>query len=68
MERRRQESFDLIEEAERFMNLSKYNRSLDYYQAAELILNEIGYPTDSLREVILKVQEKKREHQLKQQK
>ncbi len=68
MEKRREEAFNLLEEAETFMNQSQYDKSLEYYHAAELILNEIAYPTDSIRELILKVQEKKREHQIQKQK
>ncbi|NVM36481.1 MAG: hypothetical protein HWN81_12870, partial [Candidatus Lokiarchaeota archaeon] len=68
MEERREEAFNLLEEAEILMIQSQYDKSLEYYHAAELILNEIAYPTDSIRELILKVQEKKREHQIQTQK
>ena len=67
-EKRREEAFNLLEEAETFMNQSQYDKSLEYYHSAELILNEIAYPTDSIRELILKVQEKKREYQIQKQK
>ncbi len=68
MEKRREEAFNLLEEAETFMNQSQYDKSLEYYHAAELILNEIAFPTDSIRELILKIQEKKREHQIQKKK
>lgn len=68
MENRRDEAFNLLEEAETFMNKTQYGKSLEYYHAAELILNEIAYPTETIRELILKVQEKKREHQIQKQK
>ncbi len=68
MEKRKEEAFNLLEDAEIYMNQSQYDKSLEYYYAAELILNEIAFPTDSIRELILKVQEKKREHQLAKQK
>jgi len=67
-ERRKEEAFNLLEEAESYTNQLQYDKALDYYQAAELILNEIAFPTDSIRELILKVQEKKREYQLQKQK
>ncbi|MFX1500275.1 MAG: hypothetical protein ACFFDH_04840 [Promethearchaeota archaeon] len=68
MEKRREEAFNLLEEAEGFMNQSQYDKSLEYYHTAELILNEIAFPTDSIRELILKVQGKKREYQMQKQK
>ncbi|MFX1363522.1 MAG: hypothetical protein ACFFCE_10915 [Promethearchaeota archaeon] len=68
MEKRREDAFNLLEEAEGFMKQSQYDKSLEYYHAAELILNEIAFPTDSIRDLILKVQKKKREYQLQKQK
>lgn len=68
MEKRKEEAFNLLEDAGICMNQSQYDKSLEYYHAAELILNEIAFPTDSIRELILKVQEKKREHELQKQK
>ncbi|MFW9900727.1 MAG: hypothetical protein ACFFDY_05500, partial [Candidatus Thorarchaeota archaeon] len=68
LEKRKDEAFNLLEDAEIFMNQSQYDKSLEYYHAAELILNEIGFATDSIRELVLKVQEKKREYELRKQK
>ncbi len=68
MEKRKDEAFNLLENAEIFMNQTQYDKSLEYYHAAELILNEIAFPTDSIRDLILKVQEKKRDHELQKQK
>ncbi|MFX0022356.1 MAG: hypothetical protein ACFE9S_08505 [Candidatus Hermodarchaeota archaeon] len=68
MERRKEEAFNLLEEAEVFMKQLQYDRALEYYLAAELILNEIAFPTSSIRDVIHKVKEKKREQQLHKQK
>ncbi len=68
MEKRKEEAFNLLEEAEIYMKQLQYDKSLEYYHASELILNEIAFPTDSIRELILKVQEKKREQQLQKQK
>ncbi len=68
MERRRDEAFKLLEEAEIYMNQAQYDKSLENYRSAEIILNEIAFPTESIREMILKVQEKKREHQTQKQK
>ena len=68
MEKRRDDAFNILDEAEIYMNQAQYDRALEYYRAAELILNEIGFPTESIREMILKVQDKKKEHQLQKQK
>ncbi|MFX1437769.1 MAG: hypothetical protein ACFFAA_11335 [Promethearchaeota archaeon] len=68
MEKRKVEAFNFFEEAEAFMKQLQYDKALEYYHAAELLLNEIAFPTDSIRDLILKVQEKKREYQLQKQK
>ncbi|MFX1239768.1 MAG: hypothetical protein ACFFA7_00810 [Promethearchaeota archaeon] len=68
MEKRKEEAFNLFEEAEIYMKQLQYDKALEYYRAAELILNEIAFPTDSIRELVLKVQEKKREQQFQKQK
>jgi len=68
MENRKTEAFELLEEAEMYMNQARYDKSLEYYHSAELILNEIAFPTEVVREMIQKVQEKRREQQLQKQK
>jgi tetratricopeptide (TPR) repeat protein len=68
MENRKGEAFNLLEEAEFFMKQLQYDKALEYYYSAELILNEIAFPTNSIRELILKVQEKKRDQQVQKQK
>ena len=67
VERRKEEAFNLLEEAEVFMIRAQYDKTLDYYHAAELILNEISFPTEAIREMIIKVQEKRREYHLQKQ-
>jgi len=64
MEKRKEEAFTLLDEAEAFMNRSQYDNALEYYNNAELILSEIQFPTKSIRETIKKVREKKREEEL----
>ncbi|UCC19219.1 MAG: hypothetical protein JSV62_14125 [Promethearchaeota archaeon] len=68
MEKRREEAFNLLEEAEGYLKQQQYDKALDYYQAGELILNEITFPTEAIREFIMKIQEKKREYQVQKQK
>ncbi|MFX1385870.1 MAG: hypothetical protein ACFE9M_01520 [Promethearchaeota archaeon] len=67
-EKRKEEAFNFLEEAEGYTKQLQYDKALEYYHAAELILNEIAFPTDSIRELIFKVQEKKREYELQKQK
>ncbi|TFG07134.1 MAG: hypothetical protein EU539_05865 [Promethearchaeota archaeon] len=67
MEKRKSDAFKLLEEAEVFLNQAKYDEALEFYHSAELILNEIHYPTDIIRSSIHKVQEKKREQELLKQ-
>ncbi|MFX1529213.1 MAG: hypothetical protein ACFFB4_16690 [Promethearchaeota archaeon] len=68
IEKRKADAFDLLEQAENFMKKSQYGRAIEFYHSAELILNEIQFPTDSLKELILEVREKKREQELEKQK
>ncbi|MFW9828565.1 MAG: hypothetical protein ACFFEY_13320 [Candidatus Thorarchaeota archaeon] len=68
IEKKRQEAFYLLDDAEVHMKELHYDKALEYYHVAESILNEIGYPTNTIRELILKVQDKKRESQLQKQK
>jgi hypothetical protein len=68
MERRKEDSFNLLEEAEMFMKQTQYDKALEFYRSAELTLNEIRYPTESIREMISKIHEKKREQEILKQK
>ncbi len=68
LEKRKDIAFEIFDEANAFMKQGKYNKALEYYRSAELILNEIQFPTDSIKELIVKVKEKKREHELQKQK
>ncbi|MFX1553551.1 MAG: hypothetical protein ACFFBV_06455, partial [Promethearchaeota archaeon] len=53
---------------ESYMKQLQYDKALEYYYAVELMLNEISFPTESIRELILKIKEKKGEYQLQKQK
>ena len=68
LEKRKEDAFDLLGDAEIFMKQANYDKALQYYRSAELVLNEIQFPTNSLKELILKVTEKKREQELQKQK
>ncbi|GAG88117.1 unnamed protein product, partial [marine sediment metagenome] len=66
-ENRRNEAFDLLEGAEIYLNQARYDKALEYYYSAEIILNEIRFPTEGIREMIQKVQERKNESRLQRQ-
>ncbi|MFX0178883.1 MAG: hypothetical protein ACFE78_01760 [Candidatus Hodarchaeota archaeon] len=68
MNKRKEDAFDLLDQAESFLKAGLYDKALEFYHSAELILNEIQFPTESVRETILKVTDKKREQELKKQK
>ena len=66
-EARRNEAFNILEEAEIRVSQGNYDLALENYNEAELILNQIQFPTESLREMKNKVQEKKRQKELEKQ-
>ncbi len=68
LEKRKDIAFEIFDEANAFVKQGKNDKALEYYRSAELILNEIQFPTDSIKELIVKVKEKKREHELQKQK
>ncbi len=67
-EKRRNEAFNFLEVAENYLNQAQYDKALKYYYSAEIILNEIRFPTEGIREMIQKVLERKNESQLQKQK
>ena len=55
MENRKAEAFNLLDDAEILMKENQYDRAIEYYHNAEIILNEIQFPTSSIREMREKV-------------
>jgi len=68
LEKRKEDAFELFDQAENLVTQGNYDNALEYYRSAELVLNEIGYPTNSIKELIVKVKEKKRSNELQRQK
>lgn len=64
----KEDAFDKIEEAETLVENKEYEKAIAEYREAELILNQIRFPTTSIREKIQKLREKKREKELEKQK
>lgn len=68
LEKRKEAAFELFDEAEIYIKRAEYDKALEYYRSAELVLNEINYPTNSIRELIARFKEKKRVNDLQKQK
>jgi len=68
LERRKEAAFELFDEAEVYIKRADYDKALEYYRSAELVLNEINYPTNSIKELIVQLKEKKRINDLQKQK
>ncbi len=68
LEKRKEAAFELFDEAEVYIKRADYDKALEYYRSAELVLNEINYPTNSIKELIIQLKEKKRINNLQKQK
>jgi len=68
LEKRKEAAFELFDEAEVYIKHAEYDKALEYYRSAELVLNEINYPTNSVKELIVQFKEKKRVNDLQKQK
>ena len=68
LEKRKEAAFELLDEAELYIKRADYDKALEYYRSAELVINEINYPTISIKESIVQFKEKKRINDLQKQK
>ncbi len=68
LEKRKEAAFELLDEAELYIKRADYDKALEYYRSAELVLNEINYPTNSIKESIVQLKKKKRVHEFQKQK
>jgi len=55
LEKRRQQAFTILDEAESFINSVDYDRAIERYRKAELILNELHFSTDAIKNMMVKV-------------
>ncbi|MHA1349641.1 MAG: hypothetical protein ACTSPZ_02245, partial [Promethearchaeota archaeon] len=67
LEKRKEAAFELFDEAEVYIKRAEYDKALEYYRSAELVLNEINYPTNSIKELIVQLKEKKRVNNFQKQ-
>ena len=67
LEDRKQEAFEMLNRAEEEVNKKAYEQALTLYREAELILSEIRFPTDLIKDTIRKLQIKKNEEDLLKQ-
>ncbi|MBD3338030.1 MAG: hypothetical protein GF353_02905, partial [Candidatus Lokiarchaeota archaeon] len=61
LQKRKQQAFDILENAETFIKRNDYGRSLESYRKAQLILNELRFPVDSIKEMMIKVADLKKQ-------
>ncbi len=59
METKKLEAFSIMDKAEQLLTEGKYEESIEKYYNAELILIQIQFPTDIIKDTIIKIQEKK---------
>ncbi|MHA2287315.1 MAG: hypothetical protein ACXABG_00885 [Promethearchaeota archaeon] len=67
LEKRKEVAFELFDEADILVKQGNYDKALEYYRSVELVLSEINYPTNSIKEQIVKVKERKRNEELQKQ-
>jgi len=63
----KQKAFNILEEAEQCLNEGDYDGSIEHYREAELILNQIQFPTDLIKETIMKIKSKQKEEEIAKQ-
>lgn len=72
VEIKRQEAFEILDQAESLVQNMEYNQAISYYRKAQIILNQIQFPTNSIAETIDKIiklrDQKEKEKQLRYQK
>jgi tetratricopeptide (TPR) repeat protein len=68
LEKRKEAAFELLDEAEVYIKRADYDNALEYYRSAELVLSEINYPTNSIKELIVQFKEKQRANEFQKQK
>ncbi|GAH59623.1 unnamed protein product, partial [marine sediment metagenome] len=67
MEQSKLEAFKIMDKAEVLLKQGLYEHAIDMYYQAELILTQIRFPTEAIKEMIRKIQEKKHEGDLAKQ-
>ncbi|MCJ7648021.1 MAG: hypothetical protein MUP85_05370, partial [Candidatus Lokiarchaeota archaeon] len=67
MENRKEQAFNLLDNAEIFMKNGNYDKSIEFYRSAELILNELRFPTEYISQMIMKVSDMQKQKSLEKQ-
>lgn len=67
LEKRREEAFTLLDEAENATKRQHYEKALESYRKAEHILNELRFPTKSIREMINRVLNLKKQQDVQEE-
>ncbi|MHA1234308.1 MAG: hypothetical protein ACTSQL_04395, partial [Promethearchaeota archaeon] len=67
MEIKKVEAFSIMDKAEQLLKEGEYEESIEEYYKAELILIQIQFPTEVIKDTILKIQERKRKANITKQ-
>jgi hypothetical protein len=67
LEKKREEAFSILDKAEDFTKNMEYDQAIDAYRKAELFLNELRFPTDSIKNMTAEVINLKKEQQIAQE-
>ncbi|MFX1596451.1 MAG: hypothetical protein ACFFBK_10370, partial [Promethearchaeota archaeon] len=72
LEKRKEQAFKILDEAEQFLKVKNYDNALVSYRKAETILNELQFPTESIKNIVFKIKilqkQKEEQESLKYQK
>ncbi|MFX1257853.1 MAG: hypothetical protein ACFFAN_08340 [Promethearchaeota archaeon] len=63
-EKRKEELFKILDEAENFINSSDYDQALESYRKAEVLSHELNFPTESIKSMITKIINLKKKKEL----
>ena len=67
LEEKREQAFSILDEAQNFTKQLDYDRAIEYYRKAELILNELHFSTESIKRMIAQVISLKNEKEKEQE-
>ncbi|MFX1276530.1 MAG: hypothetical protein ACFFAT_16010 [Promethearchaeota archaeon] len=55
LKKQKDNAFSILEEAENLLKIRKYNKALEKYRKAEILLHQMQFPTDTIKEMMTKV-------------
>ncbi|MBD3198330.1 MAG: tetratricopeptide repeat protein [Candidatus Lokiarchaeota archaeon] len=67
IEAKKERAFSFLEQAEELIKDEKFNEALELYHQTEKIFHEIQFPTNTIQELILNLEEKRRQKEFEEQ-